>query len=428
MSTARPFRSREQLFARRMSFQRVLAEENAVTERRFFDRAAMKYVRGAKRRDEPKPTIDILLLSGGGDKGAFGAGVLHGWGEVAGEAKRPQFDMVTGVSTGSMLAPFAFAGTDDAYDRILEMYSSPRPDWARKRGLVAFLKREDALVDNGGLRRFIREQLDDTLVNQIASGAREGRSLLIGTTNIDMGFMRIWDLARIAETAERTKDPTRMARILWASIAIPGIFSPIEIDGDLYVDGGASMHVFLPGARRVAQGASNPIQDLRELGLGVPKIRVWAIINNTLSPEPEVTPYRWTSVAFRSLSTAIKTGDVLALRDLQTFLELSSRSQNIDVDFHFIAIPDSFREWPGAKMFDPGVMRELSDLGREIGADPVNWHCTVPAPESAETYALTPCFKAERTRHLKAEPPVVETRDLQPASGGPAGHLDSTIS
>jgi len=407
MAIARPNLTHDQLLARRRNFQRILAEENATTERRFFDRAAMKYVRGAKRRDEPKSTIDILLLSGGGDKGAFGAGVLHGWGSVEGPAARPEFDMVTGVSTGSMLAPFAFAGTKSAYDRILEMYANPRPDWARKRGLVAFLKREDSLVDNSGLRRFIRDQLDDELVTQIAAGAREGRSLLIGTTNIDMGFMRIWDLARVAETAQRTKDPTQMARILWASIAIPGAFPPIEIDGDLYVDGGASMHVFLPGARRVAQGASNPIKDLRNLGLDVPKIRVWAIVNNKLSPEPEVTPARWTSVAFRSLSTAIKTGDVLALRDLQTFLTLASHSEDIDIEFHFIAIPDSYRDAPGARMFDPQIMRDLTELGREIGADPVNWHCSVPAPESAETYALTPCFKTEpKPAPQRAQQPI----------------------
>jgi predicted acylesterase/phospholipase RssA len=84
-----------------------------------------------------QPTIDILVISGGGDWGAFGAGVLKGWGRVTGEFARPHFDVVTGVSTGALIAPFAFLGDEASIDRILQMYRNPQEDWA-KRGFVFF--------------------------------------------------------------------------------------------------------------------------------------------------------------------------------------------------------------------------------------------------------------------------------------------------
>jgi hypothetical protein len=86
------------------------------------------------------PVIDILVVSGGGDWGAFGAGFLKGWGRVPpGPMARPQFDIVTGVSTGALIAPFAFLGTDDAIERIVQLYRYPKPDWVKQRGFLYFL-------------------------------------------------------------------------------------------------------------------------------------------------------------------------------------------------------------------------------------------------------------------------------------------------
>ena len=82
----------------------------------------------AARPGDPRPTIDLLIISGGGDWGAFGAGVLKGWGRVKGEMARPEFDVVTGVSTGALIAPFAFLGDDESIERIVQLYRNPAPD------------------------------------------------------------------------------------------------------------------------------------------------------------------------------------------------------------------------------------------------------------------------------------------------------------
>ena len=100
--------------------------------------AAMLLARVEAKARSPQATIDFLILSGGGDWGAFGAGVLKGWGRVTGEMARPQFDVVTGVSTGALIAPFAFLGDDESIERIVRLYRNPQADWTKSRGLFFF--------------------------------------------------------------------------------------------------------------------------------------------------------------------------------------------------------------------------------------------------------------------------------------------------
>ena len=102
---------------------------NALTDR-FLARVA------AETKRDGQSTIDILVVSGGGDWGAFGAGVLKGWGRVKGANARPRFDIVTGVSTGALIAPFAFLGDDASIERIVQLYRNPRKDIAASRGQI----------------------------------------------------------------------------------------------------------------------------------------------------------------------------------------------------------------------------------------------------------------------------------------------------
>ena len=135
------------------------------------------------------PTLHVLIISGGGDFGAFGAGFLRGWGKVQDQTwKRPQFDIVTGVSTGALIAPFAFLGDDASYDRIAELYRNPGRDWINRRGLLFFLPGNQSLVRIDGLTRDIKRAFDASVVQGIAAGAEAGRLLAIGTTNLDFGM------------------------------------------------------------------------------------------------------------------------------------------------------------------------------------------------------------------------------------------------
>lgn len=349
------------------------------------------------------PGIDVLMLSGGGDRGAFGSGFLKGWGEVTGHLKRPQFDLVTGVSTGALIAPYAFIGTDDAYAAIDEHYRNPDPGWARRRISRAVLARSGSLFDTRGLKKFIVGQLDNGFIAALADGNAQGRKLLIGTTNAHMGLMRPWDLTDFASTVHCDNCIDHMARVLLASIAIPGAFPPVEIHGDLYVDGGVTMQVFLPGARKMVSGIAGPVEELRAKGVRIPEIRVWVIINNALAPEPASVDNRWYAILSRSLNTAIRTTAVLALRDLQMFCGLAS-STGVHIQMRYVAIPDDFVDPPThADMFDKGVMTALSDLGRQMGRDPKSWHDRVPSPESADTYDLQ--RPSSPTRHTTPSKP-----------------------
>jgi len=148
----------------------------------------------------PRPTIDMLVISGGGDWGAFGAGVLKGWGQVKVELARPQFDAVTGVSTGAMIAPFAFLGDDDAIERIVRLYRNPKPDWTKTRGVAFFWPTNPSFYDMPGLEREMRESLDRPMLERIAAEQPNNRVLAVNTTNIDLGDSHTWDVVAEART------------------------------------------------------------------------------------------------------------------------------------------------------------------------------------------------------------------------------------
>ena len=154
---------------------------------------------------------DVLLLSGGGSLGAFGAGVLVGWSQTG---TRPQFDVVTGISTGALMATLAFLGPSHDADLA-------------------------SLYDRGPLERMIAAMVTEQLLDDVAAAHRAGRRLYVGTTNLDNGVGTVWDMGRIASS----RDPNRVQlyrQILAASAAIPGLFSPVYISQS---DGPPTMHV-----------------------------------------------------------------------------------------------------------------------------------------------------------------------------------------
>src|SRR4051812_11914550 len=160
---------------------------------RALPRTKAEYDAYAAGRAPAPPVMDFLILSGGGDWGAFGAGVLKGWGRVAGPMARPSFDVVTGVSTGALIAPFAFLGDDAAIDRVVDIYRHPREDLAKSRGFMFFLPNNPSFYVLPGLEEEVREKLDRPLLERIVAESAGGRNLIVNTTNIDLGEMRAWD-------------------------------------------------------------------------------------------------------------------------------------------------------------------------------------------------------------------------------------------
>src|SRR5262245_15085295 len=184
-------------------------------------------------------TRHFLAISGGGDDGAFGAGLLAGWSD---RGNRPEFDVVTGVSTGALSAPFAFLGR--AYDPQLKaVYTeSSAGDIFEKRAPLFGAIAGDALTDNAPLRSMISRRLDETMVRRIAEEYKKGRLLFILTTNLDQGRPVIWNIGAIASSND-PKARELIVEVLLASTSIPVVFPPVMLDVTIGGERYQEMHV-----------------------------------------------------------------------------------------------------------------------------------------------------------------------------------------
>lgn len=331
-----------------------------------------------------KPAVyDILILSGGGDYGAFGAGFLEGWGAVREEGyQRPEFDLVTGVSTGALIAPFAFVGDQTSYERVLVMYSEPKADWFEKSGLLFFLPGRQSFMRADGMRRDLEREVNAEVIKRIASGEGAHRTLWVGTTDLDLGLLHPWDLTVEArKIVDENRDSTRFYDVLMASAAIPAVFPPVIIDGWLYVDGGTTTNILYDADLR---SDSAPVAMYRRQfpDSPMPKFRFWVIINNQLGGEPQIVQPNWMSITKASVATAIRSSTIGALRQLSLQAELQRRD-GLDVEFRFIAIPDEWRS-PNTEAFNKETMGSLAKLGMEMGADPRSWKTDLVSEPKSE--------------------------------------------
>ena len=316
---------------------------------------------------------DILIISGGGAKGAFGAGFLEGWQTVTGPTALPEFDVVTGISTGALIAPFAFIGTEAAYASVADFYANPDKKWVKKRGILYLNPKHVSLYKNNLLQEMIRSSVDESMVQAMADGAAEDRILEIGVTNLDFGIGRILDLGQVAREAARTGARDRVHSILLASSAIPGVFPPVMIDGLFYADGGATANLTLFTSRSF-------LEKWRELqpDAPFPKYRVWVVVNQQLRIEPAVTQARWLSIAGRGLGTATHTLQLFVMQLMEQLAHASREIDGLEVEFRWVAIPEDAPKRGTKKMFDKEYMLALEELGRRMGADPAVWRTDVP--------------------------------------------------
>jgi len=325
---------------------------------------------------KPRPTIDMLVISGGGDWGAFGAGVLKGWARVKGELARPQFDIVTGVSTGALIAPFAFLGDEQSIERIVQLYRNPAEDIAVSRGLLFFLPGNPSFYELPGLERELRSALDRPTLERIVAQGAGGRALLVNTTNIDFGEMHAWDVVAEARKALASGDEEQVRKILLASAGIPGAFPARDIGVHLYVDGAVTGNILYGGRMREDESllarwtAAYP-------RLPVPRLRYWVIFNNQVRFPPEITQERWPDIMSRATIMGTQTSTLNSIRHLYSKAELERLKHKADVQVRLIAVPD---DWvpPKPGTFVKEVMNELVDVGERMGADPASWRAESP--------------------------------------------------
>ncbi len=369
-------RSQADLIAARWADEAQAAAFRLDVARRGVARIKANYDAYKAGRAPAPPVIDLLVLSGGGDWGAFGAGVLKGWGRVSGPMTRPEFDVVTGVSTGALIAPFAFLGDDRSIDHIVELYRNPRKDWFRPRGLLSLLTGGTSYGDIPGLEKDIHAALDETMLRRLVEAGKDGRLLAVNTSNLDYGEMHAWNLVAEARRALETGEPDRVHRILLASSAIPGAFPPREIDGGLYVDGALTGNI-LYGGRMTIDDNATAIWKTLYPDIPMPKARYWIIFNNQFRPPPRVVQPDWRSVLPRSLDTSSRSATVNALRHLFAIAAVNRLQYGVDVEVRYIAVPDDWTP-PRPGVFDREVMNVLADMGERMGADPASWRTDPP--------------------------------------------------
>jgi predicted acylesterase/phospholipase RssA len=300
----------------------------------------------------PIPPESLLAISGGGDDGAFGAGVLVGWSE---SGTRPSFKIVTGISTGALIAPLAFVGRE--YDPLLAgMYTTiDQADIFEKRPIVAgFLS--DALADTKPLQNLIAKYVDAHLVARIAEESRRGRALVIITTNLDAGVPAIWNIGAIAESGN-PEAIGLIRKILLASASIPGLFPPVMFDvvvegvayQEMHVDGGASMQTFLyPAALQVRR--------LPNSG-GARSRTAYVIRNGRLTQGWDEVVRSTPAIATRAVATLTTNSGV---GDLYRIYALAKRD---GVRLQLAYMEDDFAQ-PHPAEFDHQYMVKLFEYGR----------------------------------------------------------------
>ena len=367
-----------QLLERRDAADKQLVEDTRGIVAKVLNRTRVEYDDYAAGRRPDPPIIDILIISGGGDWGAFGAGYLKGWKRISATdpLAMPEFDAVTGVSTGALIAPFAFVGTDDSIERIVQLYRNPKKDWVKQRWPLYFLPNNLSFAEVPGLERELREQVTPEMVRKLADSGRDGRLCAVNTTNLDDASPRVFDLVTEAQRAVDTGDMRRLHNIMLASSGIPGAFPYREIDGEMYVDGGVTSNIIY-GGRVSEEDSFTAVWTRQYPDLPIPKTRFWVIFNNQLRTLPTTVAPRWPAIVTRSLELATRSATLTAMRHLHAMAEISRLKRKADVDVRIVAIPGDWTA-PVEGVFKKETMNTLADLGERMGADPKSWRTDSP--------------------------------------------------
>lgn len=331
----------------------------------------------ARQQIDPQCTMDFLLLSGGGDRGAFGTGFLLGWSTVApGVGAMPKFQGVSGVSTGAFIAPFAFLGTSADLATVDDLFRNPKSDWVTPRGTFFFLPENASLATVPGLERDLRSQMHMEFAKRIEQAGSDNHLLLIQTTNIDTGNGVAFDFVAAARKAVVSNDPNELSQILLASGAVPGAFAPREIQGSLYVDGNV-VSSFFDGGDQDARDSFGAVWKREHPTAPIPKTRYWVIINEYVHPTAEIVQPLWPTLMARSLFISVRSSEITSLRYLYAKAKLTKALGNGDVEVRWVAIPPNWKPLNDA-FFDQATMRNLSDEGKRVGADVNSWMTTAP--------------------------------------------------
>lgn len=289
-----------------------------------------------------------LALSGGGENGAYGAGLLAGW-SAAGT--RPNFSVVTGISAGALIAPFAFAGPK--WDEGLKAAFSA----VTAADIFEFGGTPEGLLDTWPLARLIAKQVTPELLAEMAARHRQGRRLFVITTSVDTGRPVCWNIGAIA-ASESPNAKGLIQDVLLASSSIPGIFPPVHIKraeggrtfSEMHADGAITTPFYVAPEAMIASGS----------GQILPARTVYVVVNGQLTPDFSVTPRMTLAILGRAMSAAVKAGTRAAL------LAHAGFAARTGIDLKATSVGATFSETASGP-FDGRYMKALFAHGVALG-------------------------------------------------------------
>jgi hypothetical protein len=314
-------------------------------------------------------TIYILAISGGGANGAFGVGLINGW-DASGT--RPVFTLVTGISTGALIAPFVFLGGE--YDTELgRLFTSVNSDDIFKAKsffsiLSSLIGSSDSLASSAPLADLLAQYVDEEMLNDIAKAHSEGRRLLIATTNLDARKLVVWNMGAIASSGHpKALELFRSVVLASASmpVAFPAVYVDVEADGQTYdemhVDGGVLTEVFF------YEDIFNIEEGMKNVGIkNKPEVKLYITRNNQIEVQYKEVEIDVLAIAGRSLSSLTTSQGI---GDLYRIYVITERE---GIDFNLASIPADFEPNP-QEAFDPVEMTRLYDLGYSMALSGYPW-------------------------------------------------------
>jgi predicted acylesterase/phospholipase RssA len=293
----------------------------------------------------PSASGPWLALSGGGADGAYGAGLITGWTQTG---NRPEFTLVSGVSIGALIAPYAFLGSRYDEDLRQNFLSITAADVFEDHATP------ESLMDTWPLKRLIEKRVSAKMLTEIAAEHRRGRRLLVATTNLDAGRRVIWNMGAIAERGD-DKALKLFRDILLASSSIPGFFPPVAIEveangktfQEMHLDGTVTAPFFVAPESMFESGAAK-----------LPANQIYVVVNSKLSPGFDMPERKTVSVLGRTIGVALTAG--LRAELLVTVVG----AQRLGINLNVAHVPDTFSQ-PARSLFDPDYMQALFDLGAE---------------------------------------------------------------
>jgi predicted acylesterase/phospholipase RssA len=310
--------------------------------------------------------LHILAISGGGSDGAFGAGVLKGWSR---SGTRPQFNIVTGVSTGALIASFAFLGPQ--WDGEIERFYTKitNENIYTQKGLSGLFG--NSLYDTAPLRAVIEKAATRQLIDAVAKEHASGRRLFVATTDLDAGTTVVWDMGAIASSGLPGRYET-YRDVLLASAAFPGFFEPVFVR-DAHDPNKTRMHV--------DGGVKAPIL-LRSFMLAGPQKTksVHMLVNGKLTLDSDQAPVKSTVLDITKRSVS----ELMRGLTYKTIYQGYVSAQQAKSAFRLMHVPDDLPDIDNALRFNPEEMRRLFEAGEKIGSDPSRWLNEPPRLEPLE--------------------------------------------